>query len=112
MTEVEHLTAFVRSAAWERLSPEVRETLKLRVLDSLGCAIGALGSDVLQAVRREVDELGGRPRCTLIGGGRTAPDRAALHNAAAVRYLDFNDTFMAPGESCHPSPNNEDIEMP
>jgi hypothetical protein len=26
----------------------------------------------------------------LIGGGRTAPDRAAFYNGALVRYLDFN----------------------
>jgi len=56
-------------------------------------------------VRAEIAEMGGHPRCTLIGGGRTSPDRAALHNAAAVRYLDFNDSFMAPGETCHPSDN-------
>src|SRR5215472_7045077 len=104
-TEVERLAAFVTSTSWEQLTPEAVEALELRVLDSLGCAIGALGSDVLRAVRGEVEELGGRPLCTLIGGGRTAPDRAALHNAAAVRYLDFNDSFMAPGETCHPSDN-------
>jgi 2-methylcitrate dehydratase len=49
--------------------------------------------------------MGGRPLCTLVGGGRTSPDRAAFHNGAAVRYLDFNDSFMAPGETCHPSDN-------
>jgi 2-methylcitrate dehydratase len=104
-TEVEQLARFVSSARWERLTPEARDALQLRILDSLGCAIAALDSDVLGAVRREVEELGGRPLCTLIGGGRTAPDRAALHNSAAVRYLDFNDSFMAPGETCHPSDN-------
>lgn len=104
-TEVERLAAFTSSTRWEDLTTDSREALRLRVLDSLGCAIGALDSDVLRAVRAEVEELGGHPRCTLIGGGRTAPDRAALHNAAAVRYLDFNDSFMAPGETCHPSDN-------
>jgi 2-methylcitrate dehydratase len=87
------------------LTPEAQETLELRILDALGCAIAALDSDVVRAVRAEIEEMGGRPLCTLIGGGRTAPDRAALHNAAAVRYLDFNDSFMAPGETCHPSDN-------
>src|SRR5262252_1171504 len=105
ITEVERLAAFVSSTRWEHLTPEARKALRLRILDSLGCAVAALDSDVLRAVRGEVEELGGRPRCTLIGGGRTAPDRAALHNAAAVRYLDFNDSFMAPGETCHPSDN-------
>ena len=105
ITEVERLAAFVSSTRWEHLTPEARKALRLRILDSLGCAVAALDSDVLRAVRGEVEELGGRPLCTLIGGGRTAPDRAALHNAAAVRYLDFNDSFMAPGETCHPSDN-------
>jgi 2-methylcitrate dehydratase len=41
----------------------------------------------------------------LIGGGRSAPDRAALANGALVRYLDFNDSYLAPGETCHPSDN-------
>jgi hypothetical protein len=39
------------------------------------------------------------------GGGQSAPDRAALLNGALVRYLDFNDSYLAPGETCHPSDN-------
>jgi 2-methylcitrate dehydratase len=56
-------------------------------------------------VRAQVDDFGGRPLCTLIGAGRTAPDRAALYNGTLVRYLDFNDSYFAPGETCHPSDN-------
>lgn len=41
----------------------------------------------------------------LIGGWRSAPDRAALLNGALVRYLDFNDSYLAVGETCHPSDN-------
>ena len=41
---------------------------------------------------------------------RLAPDffhsrRAAFYNGALVRYLDFNDGLLAPGETCHPSDN-------
>ncbi|HET7419862.1 MAG TPA: MmgE/PrpD family protein [Candidatus Dormibacteraeota bacterium] len=105
MTKVEQLAEWVAAADFSRLSEAARETLKLRILDALGCAAGAIGSDVLAMVRAEIDEMGGRPLATLIGGGKTAPDRAALHNSAAVRYLDFNDSFLAPGETCHPSDN-------
>ena len=56
-------------------------------------------------VREQVEEFGGAPLATLIGGGRSAPDRAALYNGALVRYLDFNDSYLAPGETCHPSDN-------
>jgi 2-methylcitrate dehydratase len=75
------------------------------VVDSLGCAIGALDGEPVRAIRAQLEDFGGRPACTLIGGGRSAPDRAAFHNAALVRYLDFNDSYLAKGETCHPSDN-------
>lgn len=75
------------------------------MLDALGCAVGALAGDPIVRLRAAVDLLGGNPLATLIGGGRTAPDRAALYNGALVRYLDFNDAYLATGETCHPSDN-------
>src|SRR5206468_807797 len=57
------------------------------------------------AIRAQLEDFGGRPLCTLIGGGATAPDRAALYNGVLVRYLDFNDSYFARGETCHPSDN-------
>jgi 2-methylcitrate dehydratase len=104
-TRVEELGAFVSGARYEDLSDAAREALKLRVLDSLGTALGALGGEPVARVRGLVEDFGGAPRCSLIGGGRSAPDRAALLNGALVRYLDFNDAYLAPGESCHPSDN-------
>ncbi len=41
----------------------------------------------------------------MIGGGQVAPDRATFYNGALVRYLDYNDGYLAKGESCHPSDN-------
>jgi 2-methylcitrate dehydratase len=52
-----------------------------------------------------MDDFGGRGTCTLIGGGKSSPDRAAFFNGALVRFLDFNDSFLARGETCHPSDN-------
>jgi 2-methylcitrate dehydratase len=105
VTVVERLARFAIGSSWEALSGEAVETLKLRILDSLGCALGALDAEPIDAIRRQIDEFGGRPLCTLIGGGHTAPDRAAFLNGALVRYLDFNDSYFAPGETCHPSDN-------
>src|SRR5438094_8563922 len=105
MTVVEDLARFVVTSSWSDLSVSARDALKVRLLDSLGCALGALDAPPVKAVRAELHEFGGRPLCALIGGGRTAPDRAALYNGALVRYLDFNDSYFAPGETCHPSDN-------
>jgi 2-methylcitrate dehydratase len=105
MTEVQRLAAFVERASYDAIPETAREALKIRILDALGCAIGALDGEPVQMVREHVAEMGGEPLCTLIGGGRIAPDRAALMNGALVRYLDYNDSYLAPGETCHPSDN-------
>jgi 2-methylcitrate dehydratase len=105
VARVEQLAEFVARARSDALSDAARRALKIRVLDSLGCAIAALDAPLIAALRAHDDELGGRPLATRIGGGRTAPDRATLFNAALVRYLDFNDSFLARGETCHPSDN-------
>jgi len=105
MTEAEKLAAFVVGCGDELLSNSARLQLKIRILDALGCAIGALGSSISSQLRTHTTELDGNGSCRLIGGGRTAPDRAAFFNSALVRYLDFNDSYLAKGETCHPSDN-------
>jgi 2-methylcitrate dehydratase len=105
MTQAEELAAFVARSSFQDLSAAAVEQLKIRILDSLGCAIGALDGEPVRLVRAHVEEFGGTPRCSLIGGGAAPPDRAALYNSALVRYLDFNDSYLAPGETCHPSDN-------
>ncbi len=104
-TEVQQLAAFVERAAFEDLSPQALEQLRIRVLDTLGVAIGALDAPPIVAIRELVDDLGGTPASTLIGGGRTAPDRAAFVNSGLSRYLDFMDAYLAKGETNHPSDN-------
>jgi 2-methylcitrate dehydratase len=105
MTIVEQMAGFVNRASFNDLGAEALNQLKLHVLDTLGCAIGALGAPPARLARGQVQELGGRPQCTLIGGGKSSVDRAAFHNAVLVRYLDFMDNFLAKGETCHPSDN-------
>jgi len=105
MTHAEQLATFVAGASYGNLSEAARRQLKIRVLDGLGCAVGALNGGPIRLVKTQIEEFGGSEQCTLIGGGKTAPDRAALYNSALVRYLDFNDSYLAKGETCHPSDN-------
>lgn len=105
MSMVKELATFVVNAKYEDLSEEARRQAKIRVLDALGCAIGALDGEPVKAIREQIEDFGGNSLCTLIGGGRTSPDRAAFYNSALVRYLDFNDGYLAKGETCHPNDN-------
>lgn len=102
---VHNLARFIDQATFNDLSDEAVNQLKIRLLDSLGTAIGAIEGKPVQAIRKMVKDLGGTPQTTLIGGAKTSLERAAFYNSALVRYLDFNDSYLAKGETCHPSDN-------
>ena len=105
MTQVEQLAAFVVRMTYEDLSEEARHQLKIRLLDALGCALGAIEGPPIKMLQAQLEDFGGKPLVTLIGGGKTAPDRAAFYNSALIRYLDYNDSYIAKNETCHPSDN-------
>lgn len=105
MTEVQDLARFVTGASYSQLGEDAAEQLRIRVLDTLGVAIGALDAEPIRAVRELTRSLGGNGASSLIGGGSSAPDRAAFYNVALSRYLDFMDSYLAPGETNHPSDN-------
>jgi 2-methylcitrate dehydratase len=102
---VERIAAFAAGAWPEHLTSEIRYLFKRNILDSLGCAIAALPGQPFQALRDQFEEFRAPGRCTLIGGGKTSADQAALFNSGLVRYVDMLDSYMAPGGLCHPSDN-------
>ena len=105
MTEVQKLANWVATRSYSNLSTDAVLALKIRLLDSLGCAIGALKGKPVKMLKEQLNDFGGNPLSGLIGGGKTAPDRAAFYNSALIRYLDFNDSYLAKNETCHPSDN-------
>ncbi len=105
MTAVERLASFAVSTPYDELSEASREQLKIRILDTLGCAIGAIDGEPIRLIASQTTELTDEGACTLLGGARAEPDRTAFYNGALARYLDFNDSYLAKGETCHPSDN-------
>jgi 2-methylcitrate dehydratase len=105
VTVVEQMAEFAVHSDVAKMSRSALLQLKIRILDALGCALGAMDADPVCRVRRFVMDFSRDGCCTLIGSGRSAPDRAALYNGGLVRYLDFNDSYLAPHETCHPSDN-------
>lgn len=97
---------FASVASWSDLTPETIDALKIRIVDSLGCAGGSFDARPVRAVRDYVESTGGHPVATLIGGGRATAEQAAFYNGALVRYLDFNDAYASRrGGGGHPSDN-------
>src|SRR6202165_3954218 len=102
---VNAIAAFANRASARALKPDIRKLFKRNILDSLGCAIAALPGAPFAALREQFAEYRSDGSCSLIGGGKTSPDQAALFNSGLVRYVDLLDSYMAPGGLCHPSDN-------
>ncbi|WP_049900999.1 MmgE/PrpD family protein [Halococcus agarilyticus] len=106
MTTTEELASFTETVAFEDLDDDTVEELKKRVLDSVGIAVGALGAEPVEAVRETVATTAAGDAARLWGSGtRASPTGAAMYNTTLTRYLDFMDSFLAPGETPHPSDN-------
>jgi 2-methylcitrate dehydratase len=105
MTEVQELAKYVTVKNFEDLSQIACDHLKIRIIDSFACAIGALHADSIHSIYNHIEDFGGNKLASLIGGGVNAPDHTTFYNAALIRYLDFNDSYLAKGETCHPSDN-------
>ena len=105
VSAVERIAAFTMAAKPERLTPEVRKLFKRNILDSIGCAIAALPGRPFHALREQFEEYRAPGRCTLIGGGKTSVDQAALFNSGLTRYVDLLDSYMSVGGLAHPSDN-------
>lgn len=101
----ERLAEYAHSLAYEDLSEAVVREAKLRILDSIGCAIGAFRESPVEAARGLAEKSYRGTSATLLGTRRkTTPDMAAFVNGAMVRYFDFNDTYLSK-EPGHPSDN-------
>ncbi|MBB6143874.1 2-methylcitrate dehydratase [Silvibacterium bohemicum] len=105
MTLAEQLAAFVVRVRYEDISADARQQLKIHTLDAIGCAIGALEAPPVKALHAQLDEFGGKPLSSLIGGGKSSPVLAAFYNSTLERYLDFMDSYIAKHETCHPADN-------
>src|SRR5213595_2849336 len=90
---------------FEDLSKEVVHEVKRRVIDSLGCALGAWKEEPCVMARRVAADFSAKHGSTIFGTDHKAPpDWAAFANGCGIRYFDFNDTYLSK-EPAHPSDN-------
>lgn len=90
---------------FDNLSAPVIHEVKRRILDSLGCALGAWHDEPGVIARRVASTFSAQRGATLLGTAhQSPPDWAAFANGVIVRYLDYNDTYLSK-EPAHPSDN-------
>ena len=99
------LAGYALELRYEDIDPATIERIKIHLIDSLGCGIGALSEPAVKICREIALPVTGMS--TIIGTNhRTTPDLAAFANGAAIRSLDFNDTYNPnPDFGIHPSDN-------
>src|SRR5688572_25357997 len=95
------ITEYAATAKFEDLTPDAIHAATQRLIDSLGCALGAYDSEPVQIGRRlasgqTAGKLAGRVLCF---GDRLPAEAATFINSAMIRNFDFNDRY--PGG--HPS---------
>ena len=97
------LANYASSLTYEDLTPEAAHHVRRRLLDSLGCALGAYDSEPARIARQLAGQVSHTQPAHVIGSGQaTSPDMAAFANAVMVRYLDCNDNFFSVAGG-HPS---------
>jgi len=105
MSLSERLAEYASSLTYDDLSEAVIVEAKKRMLDAVGCAIGAYGEAPVKAARRFAERGYPGSASTILGTRkRTTPDVATFVNGLMVRYFDFNDTYLSK-EPGHPSDN-------
>ena len=104
-TLAHQLANYACSLRFEDLSREVVHEVKRRVIDSLGCALGAWNEEPCAIARKVASEFSAEEGSTIIGTRHKAPpDWAAFANGCCIRYFDYNDTYLSK-EPAHPSDN-------
>ena len=102
-TITETLSRWAADLRYDHLTPESITAAKAFLYDSLGCALGGYQTHDPKLVLQYIDEVGGKPVCTLLGSGRkTDAVNAAFANALMIRAMDYNDIYWKADPS-HPS---------
>ena len=104
-TLAHQLAEYACSLNFEDLSKDVVHEVKRRVIDSLGCALGAWNEEPCVIARKVTSEFSAKSGSTIIGTTHKAPpDWGAFANGCCIRYFDYNDTYLSK-EPAHPSDN-------
>jgi 2-methylcitrate dehydratase len=100
----ERLAAYADGLRYDDLDAATIERVKSHLIDTIGCGIAAFDEKPVR-ICRDIALASAGGASTVIGTNRrTMPDLAAFANAAAFRYYDLNDVYVA-RRAGHPSDN-------
>jgi 2-methylcitrate dehydratase PrpD len=101
-TLAQQLAAFAAGTSYDDLPDVVVESVKMRVLDTIGIAVAAAPLETSRAARRWAAEQGGSDGASAVGVDRRLPaNLAAFVNGVLAHSLDYDDTHLP--SVLHPS---------
>ena len=96
MSSTRTLATFAAGIEYERIPTEVRERLKLLILDALGCALYGAGLEWCQILRRTLANVDKSTACAVWGTSeRLSAPHAALANGTQVQGFELDDVHRA-----------------
>ena len=97
------MAKFTRSLDFDSIPDSAIKEAKRFLLDSIGCALAACGSEDMESAHKYIKSLGGHEQASIIGyGTRTNIANATLMNSLLIRAMDYNDIYWEQDPS-HPS---------
>ena len=105
MELADRLARYALSVEYRKLDEDTVTQMKARIIDAIGCAIGASRERPVRIARETVRRLRSEGNSTILGSeSGSSPELATFVNGLMVRYFDFNDTYLSK-EPGHPSDN-------
>jgi 2-methylcitrate dehydratase len=99
------LVGFASSITYDDLSDGAIHATKVRMIDSFGCALGAMDAPTVAAARKIASPVAEGRRARVFGTLETVSlEHATLINSAMLRYLDMSDAYLM-ASTAHPSDN-------
>ena len=99
----EKLVRFADSFAFADIEPPVMHAIKLRFIDTIGCALAGYDEAPAKIARRLAAQVRSSEEAGMIGTtAKTSAEMAAFANTTMIRCLDLNDDYFGK-DGPHPS---------
>ena len=99
----EKLVRFADAFAFGDIDAQVLQAIKLRFIDTIGCALAGYDEAPVRIARRLAAQVRSSEEAGVIGAaGKSSPEMAAFANTTMIRCLDLNDDYFGK-DGPHPS---------
>lgn len=96
----EQLAQAVTRISFSDLPEDLTRRIKWMFLDTVGCALGGAKTEKAKIALTLVEEMGGNPQASIIGGHRTSYALASFANAELINALDYDYNGPLVGHVC------------